>query len=52
MTHVIEAYHSVLYWKRMPSGKGFLYSTVFAVVMLMIGEFVFAKLNDNFAEEL
>ena len=52
MAHVIEAYHSVLYWKRMPTEKGFLYATVFAVIMLMLGEWIFAKLNDNFAEEL
>ncbi len=52
MAHVIEAYHSVLYWKTMPTGKGFLYSTVFAFLILMIGECIFAKLNDNFAEEL
>lgn len=52
MAHVIDAYHSVLYWKCMPTGKGLLYSMVFAVVMLMIGELIFAKLNDNFAEEL
>ena len=52
MAHVIDAYHSVLYWKCMPTGKGLLYSTMFAVVMLMIGELIFAKLNDNFAEEL
>lgn len=52
MAHVIEAYHSVLYWKQVPTGMGLLYSIVFAVVILILGEFIFARLNDNFAEEL
>ena len=52
MTSVIESYHKILYWKALPSGKEVLYSAVFAIVMVIIGELVFAKLDDNFAEEL
>lgn len=52
MTSVIESYHKILYWKVLPSGKEVLYSAVFAIVMVIIGELVFAKLDDNFAEEL
>ena len=52
MTAVIESYHRILYWKELPLGKDILYSAVFAIVMVIIGELVFAKLDDNFAEEL
>ena len=52
MTAVIESYHRILYWKELPLGKDVLYSAVFAIVMVIIGELVFAKLDDNFAEEL
>lgn len=52
MTAVIESYHNILYWKVVPSGRDILYAAVFAVVMLVIGECIFAKLDDNFAEEL
>jgi len=52
MTHVIEAYHSVLYWKRIPGGAGFWYSVAFAAVALIVGELVFSRSSDNFAEEL
>ena len=52
MTPIIEAYHDILYWKQMPAGNELLYSVVFAIVILIVGEVAFIKLNDNFAEEL
>ncbi|MDE7179345.1 MAG: ABC transporter permease [Lachnospiraceae bacterium] len=52
MTPIIEAYHNILYWKCMPKGRELLYSMVWAMVILIVGELTFAKLNDNFAEEL
>ncbi len=52
MTPIIEAYHDILYWKCIPKGTGLIYSIVCAVIVLIIGELTFAKLNDNFAEEL
>lgn len=52
MTPIIEAYHYILYWKCVPEGAGLLYSIICAIIMLIFGELTFAKLNDNFAEEL
>lgn len=52
MTPIIEAYHDILYWKRMPTGNGLMYSLGCAIFIFIIGELIFAKLNDNFAEEL
>lgn len=51
MTPVIEAYHDILYWKRIPSGN-LLVSAVAAVIVLIIGIMVFKKLEANFAEEM
>ena len=52
MTAIIECYHNILYKLTLPSIKYLAYSFVWAVVMLVIGELVFKKLSDNFAEEL
>lgn len=52
MAHVIEAYHDVLYWKRVPGGAGFWYSAAFAAAVIIVGELVFVRSSDNFAEEL
>jgi ABC-2 type transport system permease protein len=52
MTSVIQSYHRILYAKMLPSAKDLLYAAVFAIVLLIIGEIIFAKLDDNFAEEL
>lgn len=52
MTPVIQSYHRILYAKLLPTGKDLLYSTVFAIILLMIGELIFARLDNNFAEEL
>lgn len=52
MSAIIEAYHSILYWREVPAGNQILYAAVFAVAILTIGEFLFAKLDNNFAEEL
>lgn len=52
MTGVIEAYHKILYWKQLPFDTGIKYSAIFALVVLLIGELVFNKVQDNFAEEL
>lgn len=52
MTGIIECYHAILYWQDLPSLKYMLYNAAWAVMLLVIGEFVFNKLADNFAEEL
>ena len=52
MTYIIEAYHAVLYWKTVPTGTIMIRAAVAATVILMVGEMIFAKLDDRFAEEL
>lgn len=52
MTYVIECYHAILYWKVLPTGKILSYAAIAAIALLIIGELVFKKLDDNFAEEL
>jgi len=52
MTAVIEGYHNILYWQKAPYFKLTLYGLVFALGVLMVGELIFARLDDNFAEEL
>ncbi len=52
LTSVIESYHNILYWKMVPHIKYLLYAMVVSVVILVVGEFIFYKLDDNFAEEL
>lgn len=52
MTFVIESYHSILYWKTIPTWNILAYSSIFAIVIFLIGEAIFIKLDDNFAEEL
>lgn len=52
MTAIIEAFHNILYWRIVPDLGDLLYAFVFGVVMVFVGEWIFAKLDDNFAEEL
>ena len=52
MTHVIRTYQNILYYKVAPTGKALLVLAIFAVIMLVIGEYVFIHLEKHFAEEL
>lgn len=52
MTAVIEGYHRILYWHQLPFFKLTLYGFGVAVIVLIVGELLFAKLEHNFAEEL
>lgn len=52
MTHVIRTYQNILYYKVAPTGKALLILAVFAIIMLVIGEYVFIHLEKHFAEEL
>lgn len=52
MTPIIESYHQILYWKNVPTNCGLVYSFVFAIIILIVGEYFFIALNDRFAEEL
>lgn len=52
MTAVIEGYHRILYWKQVPYFKLTIYGAGVAAAVLVIGELVFSRLDDRFAEEL
>ena len=52
MTHVIRTYQNILYYKVAPTYKALGILAIFAFVILIIGEFVFMRLEKHFAEEL
>ncbi|MBO4636352.1 MAG: ABC transporter permease [Clostridiales bacterium] len=52
MTPIVEAYRAVLYEGGIPRMETLLSATALGAVFLIIGIFVFRKLNRNFAEEL
>lgn len=52
MTQIVEAYHSILYYRTMPELSSLLDSGVIAVCMLVLGFIVFIRLERRFAEEL
>jgi len=52
MTAVIEGYHNILYWQKPPYFKLTLYGLLSAAAALGVGELIFSRLDDNFAEEL
>ena len=52
MTSIIEAFHNILYWKVLPEVHDIVYALVFGIILVIVGELIFAKLDDNFAEEL
>lgn len=52
MTAIIEAYHSVLYYKTSPNVESLLISAGIAICVLVIGMLVFIRLERRFAEEL
>lgn len=52
MTPVIEAYRAVLYYKQVPDTDTLLFALMAGIVVLLIGESAFRKLQRNFAEEL
>lgn len=52
MTWFVTAYHNILYDQMLPNAGMLFRCFVIAVVLLIIGETVFAKLEKNFAEEL
>ena len=51
MTPVIEAYRSVLYYKTFPELDTLLSAFVLGVIVLVLGIFVFNRLEKGFAEE-
>ena len=52
MTPVINAYRDILYYKTIPQLDTLAAAVVLGVVILVIGEVVFVKLQKGFAEEL
>jgi len=52
MTHIIECYRSVLYYKEFPHLETLASSAVLGVFFLFLGHFVFLRLQRHFAEEL
>ena len=52
MTHVIECYRAVLYEKKIPELESLISSFALGMLFLVLGYFVFQKLQKHFAEEL
>lgn len=52
MTPIINAYRDILYYKTTPQINTLVAAVVLGVVILVIGEIVFVKLQKGFAEEL
>ena len=52
MTHLINAYRDIFYYRQMPNLKALGLLAVISVVLTIIGYFVFKKLQKGFAEEL
>ncbi len=52
MTNVIMCYHDILYYKQLPSISLICVTLITSIIILVIGEIVFAKLEGNFAEEM
>ena len=52
MTHVVEAYRSILYYQTWPNFTNLLLVGLFSFVVMVLGYMVFRKLEKGFAEEL
>lgn len=52
MTHIVEFYHSILYYKELPQIAVLAGITGLSLLVLVIGEWIFSRLEINFAEEL
>lgn len=52
MTSVIEAYHTILYYKEIPQMSNLVEALIIGSVSLVIGGIVFARLQKGFVEEL
>lgn len=51
-TYYLEAFHKVFYYRCIPDSKIIAGCTLFAIVSLIVGAFLFNKLKHNFAERL
>lgn len=52
MTGIINFYRDILYYKQMPSFSSFGGVLVYGVLMIILGYFIFDRLQKKFAEEL
>lgn len=52
MTNIALAYQNILYYKTMPDVMGVLGALFTGIILVIIGEVVFVRLEGNFAEEL
>lgn len=52
MTSIIAAFHDILYYKVAPSVSSIGVVLLVGIALVLLGEFVFARLEGNFAEEL
>lgn len=52
MTHIINAYRDIFYYQQMPNMKNLVILFVISFVLMIVGYFIFKKLQKGFAEEL
>ena len=52
MTHFIEAYRSIFYYQTSPSMTSIMYISLFTILFLLFGYWIFRKLEKSFAEEV
>jgi ABC-type polysaccharide/polyol phosphate export permease len=52
MASIIASYRDILYWGRPIGWDFFLRTTITALIVLLIGFFVFNRLKGRFAEEV
>ena len=52
MTHLINAYRDIFYYQQMPNMKALGLLFIGSVLLVVIGYFIFKKLQKGFAEQL
>lgn len=52
MTHIIDCYRDILYYKTIPELSSLMSSVILGILFLVAGHFIFLKLQRHFAEEL
>ena len=52
MTHLVDAYRDIFYYKVVPEISSLVFITIFSLLVLGIGYFIFRKLEKGFAEEV
>lgn len=52
MAHIVQGYRDILYYQTMPEVKGLLCVLGLSIVLVILGYYIFNRLQRNFAEEL